>query len=162
MKIIKIIFRVLSIICYVGMALYGLLYIPLLFGFKPMTVLSDSMTPALNRGDLIYYQATPREEIVVGDIVCFGKNNEIVCHRVTEISEEGHFITKGDSIESIDEGFLDYYQIEGRVAPNKVPILGYVVRFISDNAWIVAIVAVIIVVQVLLNWKKADTKEKDE
>ncbi|MDO4729613.1 MAG: signal peptidase I [Candidatus Saccharibacteria bacterium] len=162
MKTARIIFRILSITCYAGIALYGLLYIPLLFGFKSLTIENGSMVPELNYGDLIYYQAIPREDIKVGTIVCFNKSEEVICHRVAEISEEGDYYTKADASETVDEGHLDYYQIEGKVAPNKVPIAGYVVKFINNNAWIVVIVAMIIVVQILLNLKKSDAKEEDE
>ena len=162
MKILKIVFRVLSIICYVGIAVYGLLYIPMLFGYKPETVVSESMVPALNRGDLVYYQMIPREDIKLGDIVVFKNGDNLVMHRVSEITEEGHYVTKGDANSESDEGYLNYYQIEGRVAPKKIPVAGYVVKFINENAWIIVIVAMILAVQFLLNLNLKKTKNADK
>ena len=63
-------------------------------GLKPVFVASDSMTPALNVGEL--HLLGKSKNINVGDIVAFEKDNKLILHRVIEESED-YVITQGDN-----------------------------------------------------------------
>ena len=78
--------------------------VPSVGGFLPLIVLTDSMYPEIESGDLIICHTISGDEVKVGDVVAFfdpaGNGTSIVTHRVTEITEENGglaFRTKGDA-----------------------------------------------------------------
>ncbi len=75
-----------------------------------MVVVSESMSPALDIGDIIIVQG--RDDYGVHDIVVFKTeySQKPIVHRIVEINEEGRFVTKGDSNEFSDPG---------RIAPGE-------------------------------------------
>ena len=76
-----------------------------LIGYRVFNILTGSMAPQYNEGDLIYVKQVSPEEVQVGDPITFVLNEELVVatHRVVEIdSETSHFYTKGDANDIID------------------------------------------------------------
>jgi len=71
-----------------------------LFPFHPSVVMSGSMRPMMDAGDVVIIAKVPADVIKEGDIIQFRKAEEItVMHRVIEIQETEEakfFITKGD------------------------------------------------------------------
>ncbi len=74
---------------------------------------SDSMSPTLNKNDLIFINPIPGS-YDVGDIIVFYTGEKWVCHRIFAVTENG-YITKGDNNIAVD-------QIEGvpEVKPDKI------------------------------------------
>jgi signal peptidase len=66
--------------------------VPNVGGFLPLIVLSDSMYPGIQSGDLIICHTQDASEVAVGDVIAFfdpaGNGSSIVTHRVTEITTE--------------------------------------------------------------------------
>jgi len=78
--------------------------VPSVAGTLPLIVLTDSMYPVIESGDLIICHTEDPENIQVGDVISFfdpaGNGSSIVTHRVMEIVEEDGQIkwrTKGDN-----------------------------------------------------------------
>ncbi|MDH6367501.1 MULTISPECIES: signal peptidase I [Breznakia] len=78
--------------------------VPSIGGIAPMIVLTDSMYPEIQSGDLIICNVTDAKKVKVGDIITYfdpkSEKNAVVTHRVVEIQDvEGKlaFITKGDA-----------------------------------------------------------------
>lgn len=78
--------------------------VPDVAGTLPLIVLTDSMYPVIESGDLIICHTTEAEEIKVGDVIAFfdpaGNGSTIVTHRVIEVTEldgELAWRTKGDN-----------------------------------------------------------------
>ena len=78
--------------------------VPSVGGWLPLIVLTDSMKPEIDGGDLIICHTIEAEEIKTGDVIAFfdpaGNGTSIVTHRVIEIVEENgelSFRTKGDN-----------------------------------------------------------------
>ncbi len=71
-------------------------------GFTSYAVLSGSMTPELNIGDLVYVKEC--DDIKVGDYITFYINdkNSIVTHEVQEIDMNNCYVTKGIANETSD------------------------------------------------------------
>lgn len=101
--------------------------VPGIGGYFPLIVLTDSMYPEIESGDLIISHAQKTEEIEVGDVISFkdpaGNGSSIVTHRVMDILDENgkkSFVTKGDANNSEDavpvpeDNLLAVYQ--GRIA----------------------------------------------
>ena len=78
--------------------------IPNVAGTLPLIVLTDSMYPVIESGDLIICHTAEPEEIAVGDVIAFfdpaGNGSSIVTHRVIEVTEQNGapaWRTKGDN-----------------------------------------------------------------
>lgn len=78
--------------------------VPSVAGVLPLIVLTDSMYPVIESGDLIICRTADAEEIEVGDVIAFfdpaGNGTSIVTHRVMEVTEENGqraWRTKGDN-----------------------------------------------------------------
>lgn len=90
----------------------------------PMYVVSNSMVPVFQKGDLILTSTKPNE-IVAGDIIAYQSSwleGKTVTHRVISF-ENGVVATKGDNNESADPTF-DASAIVGEVV-GVAPKLGY-------------------------------------
>lgn len=78
--------------------------VPNVAGTLPLIVLTDSMYPVIESGDLIICHTAEADEIAVGDVIAFfdpaGNGTSIVTHRVTEVTELNGapaWRTKGDN-----------------------------------------------------------------
>lgn len=109
-----------------------------------VVVLSGSMEPAFQRGDILYLENT-KSELEVGDIVVYkvkGRDIPIV-HRVLELHErasDGHhvYLTKGDNNNVDDRGLYAYGQLwleRGDIvgiARASVPYAGMLTILLND------------------------------
>ena len=162
MRIIKGIVHFLSIVAYIFIVLYGILCIPMLFGYKPLVVLSGSMEPTLKVGDIIYYSKIEETKLKASDIIVFRYNDSYISHRIYSISN-GLYETKGDANKIVDARKINYSNIEGKVASVTIPYVGYYVKFVGDNTYLTVIVVVILVSEFLFhNIKTCDINSKEE
>jgi signal peptidase I len=97
---------------------------------KPFVPLSDTMSPAINKFDMVFWEKVSPEQIKVGDIVAFDASgfNYPIIHRVVEVNDKG-IITKGDNNPSSDEsrfGVIPFDKIIGKttfVVPSFLSLL---------------------------------------
>lgn len=123
-----------------------------LFGFKPFAVLSPSMTPKYEVGDLVYALPTAPEEIETGDVLTFVANAEgtVVTHRVAEADRENRcFYTKGDANDSRDGNPVAYENVVG-VVKFSLPKMGYVSSYLSGTSGQYAAIAAVLVLLLLI------------
>jgi len=94
-----------------------------------LVVLSESMRPTINMGDLVVTASTNPNDIKTGDIVAFkdGDKDFPITHRVVNITDNG-FITKGDANEDPDPMVRTSNAVVGKVT-FWVPFAGYFVYF---------------------------------
>ena len=111
-----------------------------LAGFTPLSVVSDSMAPTFNAGDLIIIKKCDPATLVEGDIVTFHTiiNNEFALntHRIDEIQTMGDvrsYVTKGDNNAIADIHMISDGDIVGKYVA-KLPYFGKVVQFLSSSA----------------------------
>ncbi|MGE5473757.1 MAG: signal peptidase I [Ignavibacteriales bacterium] len=104
-------------------------------GYIPMTVISGSMQPELNPGDLIIVKESGLNKINCNDIISFKFNdNKIITHRAVEIlkdSGESKILTKGDANDFADGWQISKENIIGIVCL-KIPFLGYFVKLMAS------------------------------
>ena len=81
------------------------------FGYATFEVQTGSMRPTIEAGDWIIVKVT--DDIKIGDIVTYSKNDEFITHTVIE-SYKGTYITKGDANNTKDEP-ITKDQIVGKV-----------------------------------------------
>jgi len=160
MNILKKIIHLLSSICYVLIIIYALVCIPFIFGYKPLVVLTGSMEPSFQVGSIIYYKHVNQNELKEGDIITFSMGNYVVSHRINKI-ENGLYETKGDANNAVDARRITYSDILGKDLNINIPYLGFYVKFIKDNMYILVIFAIILILDFILsNINKKEIKEE--
>lgn len=123
-----------------------------LFGYRYYTVITPSMTPAYNVGDMVFVKIEKADGINVGDVITFNPSSgsdAYLTHRVTQKLTDYQgtgitcFRTKGDANDSEDSFLVDENRVIGKVKL-RVPKLGYVVRFIQLRWYFIIPLAVML------------------
>ena len=71
MAIVKRFVHVIAQIIYVLIVIYALVCAPMIFGYKPLVVLSGSMEPSFSTGSVVYYTKVSTSDLKAGDIITF-------------------------------------------------------------------------------------------
>ena len=102
----------LSLYCIVGVIAKGSEFY--FFGYKPVVVLSGSMEPYMETNSLVIVKQT--KDIQEKDVVMFHLDEDnMVCHRVMDIDDEGNITTKGDNNVVADFEKITVDDVEGKV-----------------------------------------------
>ena len=139
-----------------------LLFVPMLFGYTELAVLSGSMEPNIPLGSIVYVDKDIKgEDLEINDVVSYAlPSGTYVTHRVISLDNEKHvMVTQGDANNSPD-GEIEYSRILGRVKFH-IPYLGYISANIRTSKGIIAVTVVIAVV-ILLNFLPAILKAPDD
>ena len=112
----------------------GLLYAHIsgLMIWEPLVIVSGSMEPTLNRGDVVILEKAQSSDIGVGDIIAYRIGDAIVTHRVIDVLEDGTLKTKGDANAEPDAYAVSVEQIVGKVK-YRIPALGWIVILVNWN-----------------------------
>ena len=103
-------------------------------GYQVFNVVSGSMEPEYNVGDLIYVKKVDLSTIEEGDVITFVLNEDLVVatHRVVKVDAANqHFYTKGDANDDADGDPVHFNYVIG-VPKFSLPLLGYVSDFIQN------------------------------
>ena len=135
-----------------------------LLGYRVFNVISGSMTPVYNVGDLIYVKEVPLQSIEVGDDITFILNEDLVVatHRVIRVDAENqHFYTKGVANDVADADPVHHNNVIG-VPQFRIPLLGYVSDFVQNppGTYIAIGIGVLLILLVFLP-DILDKKEKN-
>ena len=131
-----------------------------LFGFRYYTILTPSMAPTYQVGDMVFVKLANADTINVGDVITFNPSSEsdaYLTHRVAEKIDnyEGTgvtcFRTKGDANNVEDSFLIDENRVIGAVN-FYIPKMGYVFRFVQLRWYFV--IALVILIGVLLHLLK--------
>ena len=142
--------------------------VPSFGGYLPLFVLTDSMYPEIESGDLIICQTIDAAEIKVGDVISFfdpeGNGTSVVTHKVIEVLNENgalSFRTQGTNNNTADklpvpaENLVGIYQF-------RVPGAGNVAMFLQTTPGLIVCVVLpigIFVAYEMIRRRKFD-KEK--
>jgi signal peptidase len=126
---------IVPIVCLLGVwVMTGFL------GFQPATVISGSMSPTMDVGDVAIVQKVSANSIKPGDIIQYWKEGGMVIHRVIDVQDQGGtklFITKGDANAAPDVQPVHPSQIKGKLVLT-IPKVGWIpIAFKSfiSGAW---------------------------
>lgn len=72
---------------------------PNLFGYTFFEIISGSMSPTIEKGDMIIVKLDT--EYNVGDIISFKDNDSVITHRIVE-KNDNYYVTKGDANNTTD------------------------------------------------------------
>lgn len=151
MEFIKKIIKFLTNICYVLILIYAVVEIPMIFGYKPLIVLSGSMEPTYKIGSILYYKDVVKEELKVGDVITFQlTDGTYITHRINRIVEN-KYETKGDANELPDVFKIDFKDVCGKVSSISIGYVGYYINFINNHIYLVGVAVLILLSEFLLS-----------
>lgn len=176
-KILTIVGTVLCIILIpillINLTLIGKSYInkdevPSIGGYMPLIVLTDSMYPDIESGDLIICHTADAEDIKVNDVISFfdpaGNGTSIVTHRVIEIVEEDgeiFFRTRGDNNNTEDKDLVPTENLVG-VYKTRIAGAGNIAMFMQSTAGLIICVVLPIVLLVAYDIIRRRIYEKNK
>jgi len=88
----------------------------------PMVIVSGSMRPTFDIGDIVLISARKPFNISIGDVIAFRLENMVIVHRVVNVTENG-FKTKGDANPDPDPFIVDIDSVVGKVI-GYIPKIG--------------------------------------
>jgi signal peptidase len=100
--------------------------LPKVLGFSQLIVVSGSMQPAIDAGDLVVIRQ--QKKYNVGDIVTLRSGNSLVTHRIIDMDQE-YVHTKGDANNVADQP-MPLSSIQGKVIL-RVPSFGRLLLFLK-------------------------------
>jgi len=129
--------------------------VPNVAGTLPLIVLTDSMYPVIESGDLIICHTEEAENIRNGDVIAFfdpaGNGTTIVTHRVLEITEldgELAWRTKGDNNNTEDRMLVTAEKLVAVYEGTRIPGAGNVALFMQTTHGLILCVVLPIVLLV--------------
>ena len=170
-----ILIPILVVNCILIVKSYTSEEVPDVGGYLPLIVLTDSMYPIIESGDLIICHTQEPEDIAVGDVIAFfdpaGNGSSIVSHRVLEVIEENGKIswrTKGDNNNTEDRLPVPANKLVAVYEDIRIPGFGNVALFMQTTPGL--IVCVVLPMLLLIGYdmirrklyEKANQKDTDQ
>lgn len=122
--------------------------VPKLGGYCPLIVLTKSMEPEINGGDLIIVRQIDGGDVKTGDIIAFfdpdGNGSSILTHRVTAVETENgvlSFRTKGDANNTEDKKAVSEDKLVG-IYKIRIPGAGNAAMFMQTTAGLIVCVII--------------------
>jgi signal peptidase len=152
--------------------IYFILQIALNTETPMVVVISDSMAPNINKGDLLFIQGKDPEDIEVGDVIVFdadglwsGAPEEPIVHRVVDIrkvDDDWEFRTKGDANNDKDEEWIPEKRIKG-VVIGRIPYIGWVKIVLADYGLFIPVLIILSVPLIIsIIWDVIKSKENEK
>lgn len=130
----------------VGKALKNPDKTPDLFGKKAFVIVSGSMIPEIQIGDVVIVNETT--DVKENDIIAFRNHSTVIVHRIIktmDIDGEVMYQTKGDNNNIADVELVRESNIEG-VYVGKIPYIGKILMFLYNNLAVVVVVVIVILI----------------
>jgi signal peptidase I len=119
----------------VGLLLWSV--VPAVFGWTSHVVLSGSMEPRIDAGDVVLSSGADLGGVIPGQVVAFDDPNvpgRTLVHRVTAVGPDG-LTTRGDANPTADSHPVDSAHLQG-LARLRVRLAGLPVLWFHDRAWL--------------------------
>ena len=111
---------------------------PGVFGIKPVIVLSGSMEPVIQTGDMIFLHSTDPARLQTGDVICYLDSGQAITHRIVGIREgedgQVRYVTQGDGNNTADRQAVSADQVQGIWRGGKIPGMGSGIMFMQSAA----------------------------
>jgi signal peptidase len=121
------------------------------FGVRTFAVLTGSMTPAIEPGDLVFTVPTEFDDIQAGDVITFVLNEDldVATHRVASKDVQAQtIVTKGDANAQTDGSPVLYGNVVG-VVRLVIPKAGFVLSFLSSATGKIVTVTVVLALAII-------------
>ncbi len=176
--------NIITSLILIGFAFFGsyLIYFILQIALDTQTpmvvVVSGSMEPNINKGDLLFLRGMDAEDIMEqdgdheGDVIVYdakglwdGAPEDPIVHRVVDkYKEDGrwYFITKGDANAKVDKEPVSASRVIGVVC-GRVPYVGWVKIIMSDYGLFIPILIILSVPLIIsILWDLAKEEEEED
>lgn len=139
-------------------------------GYIPLIVLTDSMSPAIDSGDLIICREIDNKIIGVGDVISYfdptSTNHSVVTHRVVEVIVEDNqhlYRTRGDNNNIEDQVLIPEENVVGLYRYRLIG-LGSVALFMQSTSGLLVIALLILLwgVYEVIAYKQGERKKDME
>lgn len=116
--------------------------------YKPYVVLTESMYPIINKGDIIIIKNT---DYSINDIVVYMQNDTNMMRKIISIDSNNIYISNDE--------YIDINNILGKYIL-RIPILGYFVLFIQSYIGLIIFLISIVIIYILYRRKKIEVLER--
>ena len=128
---------------------------PSFLGIKTYVIISGSMEPNINIGDLVVAKKI-KGELQVGDVISYRKGHSVITHRISQKTENEYgekiYKTKGDNNNTEDSEEIRKEDIDGKVI-KVIPKVGNI-TLVLQNKVVAMVVLVILSMYIYKNYKK--------
>jgi signal peptidase len=143
---------------------------PRILGYQTSTMLTGSMSPMINPGDVVVSFPTPASELKVGDVITYAipvQDQRIETHRVIEIirNDDGTTAvrTKGDANNGADPWTATLQKDSVDVHAATIPYLGTAIRSLREPAVLNTLMygapGVLVIMLLTCIWRKTPETE---
>lgn len=109
--------------------------------FRSYVIVTPSMKPTINPGDMILVKKTDIDKLEKGDIITFNKDNIVATHRIEEIDGDS-IITKGDN-NNLEDTPINKSDVIGKFM-FSIPKIGYIISFAISPVGLVTMGSIIV------------------
>ena len=129
---------------------------PNLFGYTFFEIISGSMSPTIEKGDMILVKLDT--DYNVGDIISFKDNGTIITHRIIEINDN-NYVTKGDANNTADNPIKEN-QIIGKTV--KIASRAFILAkvFTTPKVMLMCLITITLICWCVSSFKNEVKKEK--
>lgn len=145
--------------------------VPRIGKWLPLVVLTDSMYPEIESGDLIICEVVDAEDVKVKDVIAFfdpaGNGTSVVTHRVIDIFEKDgqiYFTTQGDANNTADSKPVPGNKLVG-LYNSRIGGLGHVIMFMQTTEGLLLCVVLPIILLIgydMIRRKKFDKAKQED
>ena len=142
--------------------------VPSIGGYFPLIVLTDSMQPEIDGGDLIICHTIEADDVKDGDVIAFfdpaGNGTSIVTQRVTDVVKDGgsiSFKTKGDANNAEDRMLVEEDDLVG-IYQSRIKGAGNIAMFMQSTTGLIICVVLPIILLVGYDLMRRKSYEKKQ
>ncbi|CCH32210.1 signal peptidase I [Actinosynnema sp. NPDC047251] len=120
----------------VGLVLWSL--VPPLIGWHSTAIVSGSMAPRIDRGDVVAASPIAGDAVAAGQVILFtdpGPQDRRLLHRVLAVNTDRTLVTKGDANADPDPTAVPVDDVLG-LARLRVPWVGYPLTWAGEGRWL--------------------------
>lgn len=121
---------------------------------KAYIIVSQSMSPNIKSGDLIFLRKINISDLEVGDIISYKFQNVTVTHRIVAVNKE-NFVTKGDA-NNIEDLPINNEQVIGKYI-FKIPKLGFLYKYLRNPLISLGLNILLIILAIFIYKKEVRT-----
>ena len=139
---------------------------PGVFGIKPVIVLSGSMEPVIQTGDMIFLHSTDPARLQTGDVICYLDSGQAITHRIVAVREgedgQVRYITQGDGNNTADRKAVRADQVQGIWRGGKITGLGNGIMFMQSTTGMILFMICPLCLFILWDiWRRRELDRKE-
>ncbi len=123
---------------------------PPLFGWSPVAVMSGSMAPSIDTGDVVVVIPHDGGEIDLGTVIVFDDpaTDGRITHRVVDVTPSGEYVTRGDANGRLDSTTIRSEDIIG-TGHLLVPVVATPLVWVDRGQWLLLLLGFLAIAAML-------------